>query len=166
MAGIVNRFPRVWVLVVAEKFEKANAFPLLRLGAKGLLSYAEALQRLPQAVAAVAAGGFWVPRSLLSHFLDSVLESVRGRRLVSNWADLSPREQETLNVLLQNQSNKEIASRLKISERTVKFYVSKLLTRFGVQRRSDLILQYLQLQPEVPPLSHRTVLTFAPKLAG
>ncbi|MBI4167237.1 MAG: helix-turn-helix transcriptional regulator, partial [Acidobacteria bacterium] len=36
-------------------------------------------------------------------------------------ADLSPREREALDALLENLSNKEIASRLHISERTAKF---------------------------------------------
>jgi DNA-binding CsgD family transcriptional regulator len=36
--------------------------------------------------------------------------------------------------------NKEIALRLNISERTVKFHVSNLLAKFGVRRRADLIL--------------------------
>jgi DNA-binding NarL/FixJ family response regulator len=42
--------------------------------------------------------------------------------------------------LLENLANKEIASRLNISERTVKFHVSNLLAKFNVRRRADLIL--------------------------
>ena len=53
---------------------------------------------------------------------------------------MSRREQETLEALLENLSNKEIASKLNISERTVKFHVSNLLSKFGVRRRADLIL--------------------------
>jgi two-component system, NarL family, response regulator DesR len=42
--------------------------------------------------------------------------------------------------LLENLVNKEIGSRLNISERTVKFHVSHILSKFGVRRRADLIL--------------------------
>ena len=52
-----------------------------------------------------------------------------------------------LDALLQNQSNKEIATLLNISERTVKFHVSNLLAKFAVQRRADLILLSLQRSP-------------------
>jgi DNA-binding CsgD family transcriptional regulator len=45
-----------------------------------------------------------------------------------------------LNGLLENLANKEVADRLHISERTVKFHVSNLLAKFGVRRRADLIL--------------------------
>jgi DNA-binding NarL/FixJ family response regulator len=53
---------------------------------------------------------------------------------------LTRREQEVLNDLLENFSNKEIAKRLRISERTAKFHVSNVLAKYGVRRRADLIL--------------------------
>jgi DNA-binding NarL/FixJ family response regulator len=54
--------------------------------------------------------------------------------------ELSQREQEVLDALLGSLVNKEIGSRLNISERTVKFHVSNILSKFGVRRRADLIL--------------------------
>src|SRR4029077_5382932 len=74
------------------------------------------------------------------------------RRLKSDSvANLSRREQEVLDSLLENLSNKEIASKLNIAERTVKFHVSNLLNKFGVRRRADLILLTFQrrMAPEV-----------------
>jgi DNA-binding NarL/FixJ family response regulator len=53
---------------------------------------------------------------------------------------LSRREKEVLELLLENLSNKEIASELNISSRTAKFHVSNLLSKHGVRRRADLIL--------------------------
>jgi DNA-binding NarL/FixJ family response regulator len=144
VAAIQARRPESPLLFVAEKFDKASAFGLLHLGAKGLLSYPEARGQLPGALKAVSKGGFWVPRALLSSFVDSVLRAgSKGRR--SNWsARLSPREIQVLDLLLDNLSNKEIASRMKIAERTVKFHVSNVLTKFGVHRRADLILLWYQ----------------------
>jgi DNA-binding CsgD family transcriptional regulator len=52
-----------------------------------------------------------------------------------------------LDGLLANLSNKEIAARLNISERTVKFHVSNLLAKFGVERRQELIMHCLQVRP-------------------
>jgi DNA-binding CsgD family transcriptional regulator len=51
---------------------------------------------------------------------------------------VSRREQEVLNGVLQNLANKEIASKLNVSERTVKFHVSSLLAKFGVTDRVAL----------------------------
>jgi DNA-binding CsgD family transcriptional regulator len=51
---------------------------------------------------------------------------------------LSPREREVLHAVTSNLENKEIAFQLSISVRTVKFHVSALLAKFGVQTRSQL----------------------------
>ena len=150
VAGIQERYPRARQVVVAEKFTEVTAFPLLRLGAKALLSYDEAHQKLADALRVVAAGGFWVPRDLLSHFIDSTLGVMRSRYVRPSPANLSQREREVLDALLENLANKEIAGKLHISERTVKFHVSSVLEKFGVRRRSDLILLYFQDRPPGP----------------
>ncbi len=147
VTNILDRFPDARLLVVADKFSDANSYSLLRLGVKGLLTYTEAREQLPRALPLVAVGGFWVPRALLSGFVDSILSGIQGRRLRSDTAAaLSRREQEVLDSLLENLSNKEIANKLNISERTVKFHVSNLLNKFGVRRRADLILLCYQRQ--------------------
>jgi DNA-binding NarL/FixJ family response regulator len=147
MGWVVSRAPKSRQVVIAQKFTEANAFPLLRLGAKGLLTYAEAGRQLPAALRIVSDGGFWVPRRLLSRFVDSVLNVIRGRGASKGPGNLSPRERQVLDALLENLANKEIASRLHISERTAKFHVSHLLAKFGVRRRADLILLHFQSRP-------------------
>ena len=144
VAGIQERYPHARQVVVAEEFTEVSAFPLLRLGAKGLLRYTEARERLAEALHAVAAGGFWVSRDLLSRFIDSNLGVMRGRHVKLSPANVTLREREVLDALLENLANKEIANRLHISERTVKFHVSSLLEKFSVRRRADLILLCFQ----------------------
>jgi len=131
------------VIVVMEVLTIEAAVPLLRRGVKGILTYTEAHEQLPAAIRAVARGGLWVPREVLSTFLDGLLEN--GAQAPGKVTGLSRREMDVLDALLLNQSNKEIAAKLNISERTVKFHVSNLLTKFSVQRRADLIL--LSLSP-------------------
>ena len=151
IANILERNPTSRLLVVAEKFSQNDSHQLLRLGAKGLLTYAEARAQLPRALPQVASGGFWVPRATLAEFVDSILTNNQGQRLKTELAtQLSRREQEVLGTLLENLSNKEIASRFNISERTVKFHVSNLLNKFGVRRRADLILLSYQRQENRP----------------
>ena len=151
LTNILERWPGARLLVVAEKFTANDSHNLLRLGAKGLLTYAEARDQLPHALPLVARGGFWVPRALLSEFVDSILTNARGRRLkVETATQLSRREQEVLDALLENLANKEIANKFNISERTVKFHVSNLLNKFGVRRRADLILLCYQRHAATP----------------
>jgi DNA-binding NarL/FixJ family response regulator len=144
LTNILERYPDARLIVVGDAVNEANAYSLLRLGVKGILSYAEARDELSRALPLVSNGGFWVPRSVLSGFVDSILTS-QGRRLKTDTVtNLSRREQEVLDSLLENLSNKEIASKLNIAERTVKFHVSNLLSKFGVRRRADLILLTFQ----------------------
>ncbi len=141
IANILENTPTARLLVVAEQFSAEESHNLLRLGAKGLLTYSGASAQLSRALPQVAEGGFWVPRSTLSEFIDSILTDTHGRRLkVASAKELSRREREVLDTLLENLANKEIASRFNISERTVKFHVSNLLAKFNVRRRADLIL--------------------------
>ncbi|MBZ5661399.1 MAG: response regulator transcription factor [Acidobacteriia bacterium] len=141
LTNILEAHAEARIIVVAEKFDSSESYSLLQMGAKGLLSYAEAREQLPRALPLVAEGGFWVPRAVLSGFVDSILGGTTSRRLKADTtATLSRREQEVLNCLLENLANKEIGNKLNISERTVKFHVSNLLSKFGVRRRADLIL--------------------------
>ena len=151
ISNILDHHTEARIIVVAEKFDAAESYSLLQMGAKGLLSYSEAREQLPRALPLVANGGFWVPRAVLSGFVDSILGGSHSRRLKADTsADLSPREQEVLNSLLENLANKEIGNKLNISERTVKFHVSNLLGKFGVRRRADLILLCYQKRSSAP----------------
>jgi DNA-binding NarL/FixJ family response regulator len=139
VSGIHARQPTARVLVLAEGFSDPAAFSLLRLGAKGLLTYAEASRNLPQALHTVAEGGLWVGRALLSRFVDSALCTMPLRVYATGFEGLTRRERQVLEAVLDNLSNKEIAHRLHMSERTAKFHVSNLLVKHGVRRRADLL---------------------------
>jgi len=140
----------VHLLVLLPRLEDAIAFPLLRLGVKGLLTYEQAPRELTRAASQVSAGMYWVPRELLTRFVESILPEVRGSNALDGDIGISRREREVLDLLLANLSNKEIAGKLFISERTVKFHVSNLLTKFGVQRRADLIVLWMQRTSTAP----------------
>lgn len=58
---------------------------------------------------------------------------------IGDRAQVTPREREVLQCLLQHQSNKEIGAHLHLSERTVKFHVSALLAKFSARDRIDLM---------------------------
>jgi DNA-binding CsgD family transcriptional regulator len=68
-------------------------------------------------------------------------ELLRLGHAFSSSVSLSPRERQVLCEIMRSRLNKEIAGRLNISPRTVKFHVSALLAKFRVSSRWDLILQ-------------------------
>ncbi len=57
---------------------------------------------------------------------------------------LTRQEREALNGLLKGQSNKEIAAVMNISERTVKFHVSQILSKMGLRSRIDVVRYFHQ----------------------
>ncbi len=142
---ILKLNPDAQMLVLADNLSQPSTFPLLQLGVRGLISHEMINEQLGRALEAVSTGGYWVPRTLLASFVESVVQRSRQiQNLKPATVEVSRREKDIIDGLLQNLSNKEIAGNLNISERTVKFHVSNLLTKFKVQRRADLILLWYQ----------------------
>jgi DNA-binding CsgD family transcriptional regulator len=80
-----------------------------------------------------------VPReSLLDAAAERAQELLAAGRALGAGVKVSRREQEVLDCILQSLSNKEIAAKLNVAERTVKFHVSSLLAKFGVADRVAL----------------------------
>lgn len=76
--------------------------------------------------------------SLLQAVAERAQELLTAGRALGSGVKVSRREQEVLGGVLQNLTNKEIATKLNVSERTVKFHVSSLLAKFGVASRAAL----------------------------
>lgn len=80
-----------------------------------------------------------IPREpLLDAPAERAQELLAAGRALGAGIKVSRREGEVLDGILQNLANKEIAVRLNVSERTVKFHVSSLLAKFGVTDRVAL----------------------------
>jgi len=140
---LLDKYPAGSILVLESDFGDEVAFPLLKAGVKGLLRYSEVRDQMARATKSLAGGGYWVPRALLAKFVDVLLKGGGGAAAAPP-EELSPRERQVMDALLENLANKEIAARLGISERTVKFHVSSILAKYKVQRRADLILRFYQ----------------------
>jgi DNA-binding NarL/FixJ family response regulator len=54
---------------------------------------------------------------------------------MTSLSDLTPRELEIIQLLLTGKTNKEIASEINISERTVEFHLDHIFTKIGLRSR-------------------------------
>jgi DNA-binding NarL/FixJ family response regulator len=70
----------------------------------------------------------------------AALLSARNERATSAVPDLTPREREVLQLVIQGHANKQIARRLGISEKTVKGHLTNLFQRIGVTDRTQAAL--------------------------
>jgi DNA-binding CsgD family transcriptional regulator len=77
-------------------------------------------------------------QSLVARLISRTEELLKEGRAIACPTSLSARQREVLDAVVSNRANKEIASRLNITVRTVKFHVSSLLSKFGVETRAEL----------------------------
>lgn len=58
---------------------------------------------------------------------------------------LTNREKEVFNLLIQNQSTRDIANKLNISEKTVRNHISNAIQKIGVKGRAAAVVELLRL---------------------
>jgi DNA-binding NarL/FixJ family response regulator len=68
-------------------------------------------------------------------------------RAVSSPMDLRPREREIMGLIADGLSNRQIAARLVITEKTVKNHICSIYQRFGVSDRSQAVNRWRELLP-------------------
>ena len=117
---------RAAVLVLTAYGSEEDIERALAAGATGYLLKGAPLDDIERAITAVAAG---------ETFLDPRVSA----RIVNRGVRLSDREREVLRLVADGQSNKQIAGRLKISERTAKFHVTSILNKLGAENRAQAV---------------------------
>lgn len=122
--------------IVALLPDEAHAAEGWMAGARGLLFRETDASSLEAAVAAVASG-----MVVLNPQLAITVIAAGGRTPRPQSGGLTPRELEVLNLLAEGLPNKSIASRLSISEHTVKFHVNAILNKLGAQSRTEAVIQ-------------------------
>lgn len=130
--------PRTTAMVVLTDLpERAGRVWALRSGARAVLPRDATAEEIVAAVEAAAAGLV----VLHPNAVDSVLGTSASPRALPDPPPqaLSPRESEILGMLAEGLGNKEIAWRLKITDHTVKFHVSSILTKLNVSTRTEAV---------------------------
>ena len=112
--------------------------------AHGWVHSSQLKQLLAVAIKHVADGGIWMPHQVVARFVEKTVTQVKYvSRLFQVHPLLSQREQEVWDLVSQGAANKEVAARLRISERTVKFHVGHLLAKLEVTNRRELMICYV-----------------------
>jgi DNA-binding NarL/FixJ family response regulator len=132
--------PRVLVLTTFDLDE--HVYDALGAGASGFILKDVTAEQLFDAVRVVASGEALlaptVTRRLIGEFARlRPRPSERGAPLL---ADLTQRETEVLRLIAEGLSNPEIASRLIVSEETVKTHVSRVLRKLGLRDRTQAVV--------------------------
>jgi DNA-binding NarL/FixJ family response regulator len=135
-----ERMPEARAIVFTAFDTDERILEAVRAGAQGYLLKGAPRQELFQAIRVVHAGG-----SLLQPVVASrLLRQVRREPTPPAVEPLTPRELEVLRLLALGLQNKEIAARLSVTERTVKFHVSSILAKLGAGNRTEAVRTAMQ----------------------
>ena len=104
-------------------------------GASGYLLKQVRGQDLVDAVREVAAGRSLLDPVTTAHVLERMRESAKTDEL----AGLTERERDVLELMGEGLSNRQIAERLFLAEKTVKNYVTSVLAKLGMERRTQAV---------------------------
>jgi len=145
---LLDRWPKARMVILTTFYDDAYIFDALRAGALGYLLKDVSGAELAAAVREVAQGGALiqpsVARKVLAEFSRLTPDVARSRPALIE--PLTAREQEILKGIARGLTNKEISSRLNLTEGTVKNYVSVIFQKLGVQDRTQAALRARELQ--------------------
>jgi DNA-binding NarL/FixJ family response regulator len=147
--------PGCSIVVLSNVPSDEEGLAVLEAGAVGYTNTLAVPEVLHQVAAVVENGGLWVGPNLLQRLISSM--AMRPALINGNHLDkLSAREKEVALAVASGASNKEIARRLEISERTVKAHLTAAFERLGVRDRLQLSL-LINGTPQVSSLPPKTV---------
>ena len=138
---------RIVVFTAASSIDMA--VQALKIGVSGYVLKGSQASELYQAIKAASAGETFITPCFASKVI-MALKSDEARKAAGVDARLSYREVQIVRHLMRGSTNKEIASGLSISEKTVKHYMSVLMQKLAVRNRLEVVLaaQKLTLLPE------------------
>lgn len=122
---------------------------VLKAGARGYCDREIDPTLLAKAVDVVLKGEVWVGRKLIPHLLEELAVAAEQQQAASADRDhrlerVTPRERQIVELLSVGASNKEIAKRLNVTERTVKAHLTAIFRKLGISGRLQLALFALE----------------------
>ena len=132
--------PKAKILVLTMNESEQMVRRALDAGANGYLLKSDLTDILPKAVDAIVAGNRFLTPKVSEIVLEGFLKSKSQNQLVGWKATrITPRETEIIRLLAAGKLNKEIATLLQITVRTVETHRSKIMLKLGTHSLAELI---------------------------
>ena len=134
---IVELVPGIKVLILTTFETDSQVIQALKAGASGYVLKDSSAAAIVSSIVAVMSG----EKVMASAVANRVLDMLTGTATPKEFYDgLTNREIEILKLLANGMANKQIAYRLKISEKTVRNHVSNMYEKLGIYDRSQAVL--------------------------
>lgn len=137
-----SRYPTLACLVLTASHDDRTVLAAAVAGAAGYLRKDAGRAELQDAIRAVARG-----ESLLDdEVVTAALEEIRVNHDEGLLPELTPQERRVFELVGQGLSNRQIGERLHLSEKTVKNYVSRVLAKLHLDRRTEIAVLSARLK--------------------
>jgi len=141
--ALKQKQPNVVIVTLTRHGDDAYLQELLRAGVAGYVLKQSAPNELIQAIRAAAAGGQYIDSTLTARMTTRLLG--RADKTAKPVGELSDRESGVLRLIASGYSNKEIASQLSLSVKTVEAHKANAMRKLGLRGRIDIV-KYAVLQ--------------------
>ncbi|MFM9280497.1 response regulator transcription factor [Paenibacillus jiagnxiensis] len=131
---VLKQHPQCKVIVLTSYLDDEKMYPVIEAGAFSYLLKTSRAAEIADAIRAAARGQSVLESQVASKMMDRFR---RPQAEAPAHADLTEREMEVLRLLAQGKSNQDIADELIIGIKTVKFHVTNLLAKLGVEDRTQ-----------------------------
>lgn len=135
---IRQKYPQIKIIALTSFSEENLVQGALQAGATGYLQKNVSVSELGYAIRSAYAGRM----TLSAEAAQTLAQSVGQSHLPGN--DLTERERDVLHCMVEGMNNHEIAERLVISLGTVKFHVSNIFQKLGVDNRVEAVKTAIQ----------------------
>jgi len=131
---IRSELPGTYCLILTSYDDQDAVLAAVLAGASGYVLKEVRTAGLVDAIRQVAQGRSLIDPTLIAQVMDRVRA---GNTADNRLAALSPREREVLDLIADGLTNRQIGERMFLAEKTVKNYVSSLLGKLGMERRTQ-----------------------------
>ena len=137
---IKRELPSIGVIALTIHDEEEYVLELVRAGVSGYVLKDIPPSKLIETIKTVARGHSVIDSSITNKVLGEINRLSRHRRVREDWETLTDREMDVLKLMAQGCSNKEIAKKLTISEKTVKNHITNIFRKLQVDDRTQAVL--------------------------
>jgi two-component system nitrate/nitrite response regulator NarL len=132
----LGKSARTRVILLTATATDAQLATAIACGARGVVLKDGALDCLLTCIGEVAAGGHWLPASLVPDPLTR--ETLRSSRTASGNQTLTLRQRQVMTLVSEGLSNKQVGRRLNLTEGTIKIHLHNIYSKIGVSNRTAL----------------------------
>lgn len=135
---IKEKFPKVKILVLTMQKDHEHFKHAVASGALGYLLKDDAFEQLAMAIKMIMKGKRFISPSVSTLLTERYIRSIDDSETPS-FEILTPRERQILELIARGLANKNIATKLKISIRTVEAHRAHLTDKLGIKRTAALV---------------------------